>query len=168
MAKKKEKLDKRTPLKRLLAEASDVDLVNAVYLKIDDRYADELDVRKFTPEERAVVLVEHAAGIIDNGGFEYFLEGTFKGDPHYRLTAEAFKTVGLTRSYEAFQKLLRIFPDGKVPRTFNKRMSYFNRFRPKVRGELSRMVWQDNWDGTRIVQVAQFIRANAEKLNHLK
>jgi hypothetical protein len=168
MANEKKKLDKHTPFKRLLVEASDDELASAVDYKIRDRYPEVMDFRKLTPEERAIVLVLYATAIIDNGGFEYWLEGKIKGDPHSRLTAEAFNAVGLTRSYEAFQKLLRIFPDEKLPRTFDERMSYFNRFRPKVRGELSRMVWQDGWDGLVSKQVAQFIRDNAEKLKHLK
>lgn len=160
--------EKRTPLQRLIGEASDEVLVNAVDSMIRNQYPKVMDFRRLTPEERAVVLVLYAVAIIENGGVEYWLEGQLKGDPHSRLTAEAFKAVGLTRSYEAFQKLLRAFPDGKVPGSFGKRMSYFERLRPKARGEITRMIWQDNWDGLVSKQVAQFIRDNADKLNHLK
>ena len=57
-----------------------------------------------------VVIVYSAWGIIENGGFEYFFESNFPGDPPYDVFAQAFSSVGLTDIALRFSKLVSSFP----------------------------------------------------------
>ena len=99
----------------LLAEAGDWDLVNGTFSKIGERYGHWVDATQYTPDEQVIMLVWHSSGIIGNGGFEYLFAGEFPGDPDYHITAEAYKTAGLLRAYEAFQEAFALFPGGEVP-----------------------------------------------------
>ena len=113
------------------------------------------------------MLVWHSAGIIDNGGFEYLFSGDFDGDPEFRITAEAYRTAGLTRGYEAFQEAFRLFPGGKVPRDSEARIGQYLAAPEAVREAINRKHWQDGWDDLREKRLAQFIRENSVKLGNL-
>src|SRR5262245_9846969 len=170
--------DHTTPFKILLESACDFDLVNSVFVKIGDRYKHWVDASKYTPEERVIMLVCQSAGIIQGGGFESLFEGVFDGDPDFSITAECYKIVGLTRSYEAFQDAFRLFPDGKVPRISEEQLQYTEPIDERVRQyemadgflreEINKKHWQDGWDKLLERNLAQYIRDNVPKLRHLK
>ncbi len=157
----------RPPFKSLLSEANDFDLVNGTFIRIGDRYRHWVDASKYTPAERVIMLVWHASGIIENGGFEYLFSGDFDGDPEFTITAEAFREAGLTRSYEAFQEAFKLFPNGVVPHDSEERISRYKMADEEVRERISQMVWQDGWDKLREKKLAQFIRENVSKLGDL-
>lgn len=160
-------MDGNTPFKTLLAKANDFDLVDSTFVKIGGRYGHWVDASKYTPQERVIMLVWHSSGIIDNGGFEYLFSGDFDGDPEFRMTAEAFKTVGLTRGYEAFQEAFNLFPDGNVPHDSEKRIAQYEQADKVVRDRINEKHWQDGWDDLREMKLALFIRDNASKLGNL-
>jgi hypothetical protein len=54
-------------IREILADPSDFDLCNRLFLNIADRYGSEFDVTKETEQERTVSLVWHSYGIIGNG-----------------------------------------------------------------------------------------------------
>src|SRR5437868_774246 len=64
-----------------------------------------------SPAQRAVLYSWWAKGIIDNGGFRYFYEGTDQA----LEAAEAFESLGLPNAAEAFRKSMHFFPGGCVP-----------------------------------------------------
>ena len=113
------------------------------------------------------MLVWHSSGIIDNGGFEYLFAGEFPGDPDYHITAEAYKTTGLLRGYEAFQEAFALFPGGKVPCDAAERLQQFQAANRSARDRLDRKLWQDGYDGTLERKLAEFIRKNAARLGDL-
>ena len=156
-----------TPFKVLLADAGDFDLVNGTFVKIGDRYGHWVDATRYAEEERAIMLVWHSSGIIDNGGFEYLFSGDFDGDPEFKITAETYKVVGLTRGYEAFQEAFRQFPNGKVPYDSEERIRQYKLADESVREEINRKHWQDGWDDLREKKLAEFIRVNLAKLGKL-
>ena len=53
-----------------------------------------------------VVIVYSAWGLIENGGFQYFFESNFPGDPPYDVFTQAFRSVGLTDIALHFSKLV--------------------------------------------------------------
>src|SRR5262245_61738254 len=159
--------DSDTLFKTLLAKAGDADLVNGTFEKIWARYGHWVDALRYTPEERVIMLVWHSAGIIDNGGFEYLFSGDFDGDPDFKITAAAYKTVGLTRGYEAFQNAFQIFAGGKVPHDAEQRFQQYEAVDKSIRKEINRKHWQDGWDKLRERNLAEYIRANLSKLGEL-
>ncbi|MBD3674085.1 MAG: DUF4375 domain-containing protein [Planctomycetaceae bacterium] len=160
-------MDSDTPFPTLLAEANDFDLVNGTFIKIGDRYGHWVDASQYTPEERVIMLVWHSSGIIDNGGFEYLFSSDFDGDPEFKITAEAYKTVGLTRGYEAFQDAFKVFPNGKVPHESEERIQQYQRAADSVRDEINTKHWKDGWEDLREKMLAKYIRDNVTKLGDL-
>ncbi|HEV3138314.1 MAG TPA: DUF4375 domain-containing protein [Pirellulales bacterium] len=156
-----------TPFLTLLAEASDFDLVNGTFVKIGAHYGHWVDATQYSPEERVIMLVWHSSGIIDNGGFEYLFAGDFPGDPDYRITAEAYKTAGLLRGYEAFQEAFALFPEWTVPHDRAERSQFFHAANRSARDRLNRKLWQDGYEGSREQKLAEFIRKSAARLGNL-
>lgn len=160
-------MDSRTPFETLLAKANDFDLVDGTFVKIGDRYGHWVDATQYTPEERVIVLVWHSSGLIGNGGFEYLFSGDFDGDPEFRITADAYKTVGLMRGYEAFQEAFGLFPGGKVSTDPQQRYEQYVGADESVREKINEKLWSDIWDEERERKLAQFIRNNVSKLGDL-
>lgn len=159
--------DSKTPFKTLLERACDFDLVDATFVKIGDRYGHWVDGSQYTPEERVIMLVWHSSGIIDNGGFEYLFSGDFDGDPDFKITAEAYKTVGLTRGYEAFQDAFKLFPNGKVPHESEERIRHYELAADSVRDEINTKHWKDGWEDLREKVLAKYIREHVTQLGDL-
>ncbi len=155
------------PFLTLLAEASDCDLVDGTFHKIGERYGHWINATQYSPDEQVIMLVWHSSAVIDNGGFEYLFAGEFDGDPDFRLTAEAYKTAGLLRGYEAFQEAFALFPGGKVPSDAAERLQQYQAANRSARDRLDRKLWQDGYDGTRERKLAEFIRKNAARLGDL-
>jgi hypothetical protein len=73
--------------------------------------ADQWGIDTLRDEEKNVLLPWSARGIIGNGGFKYFYQGTT--DPV--ATARAFRTLGLEEVAQACEKSISIFPGGRWP-----------------------------------------------------
>ncbi len=157
------RMDCDTPFETLLAEASDFELANATFVKIQQRIESGTPLSR--PEETVITLIWHSSGIIDNGGFEYLFSGTFEFDPEFRAAAEAYRTVGLDGNFEAFQQALALFPDGRVPHRGDERVRLYKQADESVREEINRMFWND--DNRLAQKVAQYIREHASELGDL-
>lgn len=59
---------------------------------------------------RTAVMVDSAWGIIGNGGFAYFFEMNFDGEPEYTVFTDAFRRVGLDEIASRFADLVDMFP----------------------------------------------------------
>lgn len=160
-------MDSKTPFQTLLTKANDFDLVDGTFVKIGARYGHWVDATQYTPEERVIMLVWHSGGIIDNGGFEYLFAGDFDGDPEFKLTAEAYQQVGLTRGYEAFQEAFSLFPEGKIPHDSEERIRQYTKVSESEREKINEKHWQDGWDRLREKKLAQYIRSRVSKLGDL-
>src|SRR6476619_5285801 len=108
-------------LRKILTDPDDFQVCNGLFLRIADRYGDQLDVTHAPEAERTVLLVWHSAGIIGNGGFQYLLEGDFKGDPGFRETANSYRRIGSTAA-ACFDRLFACFPKSEVPSNVDKRL----------------------------------------------
>ncbi|HEX4147190.1 MAG TPA: DUF4375 domain-containing protein [Pirellulales bacterium] len=165
--KNRKRFEHTAPFLTLLAEAGDCDLVDGTFHKIGERYGHWIDATQYSPDEQVIMLVWHSSAVIDNGGFEYLFAVEFDGDPDFHLTAEAYKTAGLLRGYEAFQEAFALFPDGTVPQDRTERNEQYKAANRSARDRLNRKLWQDRYDGTRERQLAEFIRKNAARLGDL-
>jgi len=62
---------------------------------------------------QVVLVVLAAQGYVDNGGFGYFFEGDYPGNPPYSVFANAFRAIGADESAECIELAasLFLFPD---------------------------------------------------------
>lgn len=75
---------------------------------------------------RTVVIVYSAWGLIENGGFQYFFESNFPGDPSYDIFIQAFSSVGLTDIALDFSKLVSSFPFNEPHKFPGKRQEFID------------------------------------------
>jgi hypothetical protein len=59
---------------------------------------------------QVVLVVLAAQGYTDNGGFGYFFEGDYPGNPPYSLFANAFRAIGADESAECIEVASSEFP----------------------------------------------------------
>jgi hypothetical protein len=140
-------------------------LCNRTVIGIANQYGEDIDVSDLPEEHRIVLLVDTARGIIGNGGFNYLFEGTFKGDPHYFLTAAAFQAIGCRKAASAFQEALALFPDGKPPTDTEERLQIYRRGTGAQRHRLDCAIWDS---GAEIeTKLADYIRSHREAFRQL-
>jgi hypothetical protein len=144
----------------LLRGTDDAALLSAAFDLIVRHYGDDLDVSQLRPEERNVLLADHARGIIDNGGFNYLFEGSFKGDPDFTLTAEAYRAIGCAEAAEAFREVLALFPGGRVPTDIEKRLKIYRKGGGNKRHEIDSRFWDASEDIERCL--ASYVRSHRE------
>ena len=152
----------------LFSDAGDFDLCDGVFVKIGDERGHEIDVTQYTVQERTVVLVWHASGIIDNGGFEYLFGGDFPGDPGFQYTAAAFEAIGCERAVDAFNEAFALFPDSQLPSDVDERMDIYVRTPESRREEINTRFWEVGWDDEIEKKLAEYIRSNKEHFVHLR
>jgi hypothetical protein len=154
-----------TSIQQLLSNASDFDLCNEVFKRIINYYGDDIDVSTLPHEHRVILLVWHSEGIIRNGGFNYLFEASFDGDPHFLLTAQAFRVIDCPPAFEAFQKAMALFPGLKPPVDLSRRLAIYRRGKGKTRHEIDCQFWDANDQIEKCL--AAFIRANGKRFERL-
>ena len=151
---------------KLLSTEDDFDLCNGVFVKIGDQHNNIIDADKYTADERTVVLVWQASGIIDNGGFEHLFSGDFSGDPGYRLTAQAFETIGCEQAATAFREALSMYPDGRLPEDIDARYKIHMLTPKSTRDEIDGRFFHAGKEIQR--RLATYIRAHRQAFAHLE
>jgi hypothetical protein len=119
----------------------------------------------FSEEERIVILVWYAMGVIDNGGFHYLFESALPGDPYYHFTLEAYKQIGCDSAVEAFEQALGLFPNRKPPTDDQQRIQQYEICPEDIRNAIDSRFWRGHNDIVK--NLAKYIRANFEKLGGL-
>jgi len=153
-------------LREILADPIDFNLCNRLFGRIAERYGNEFDVTEETEQERTVSLVWHSYGIIGNGGFQYLLEGNFKGDFGFRETANSYRRIGCDTAAAYFDRLFSAFPKGDIPAHIGKRLRVYQKsfsgFPNKVDGPF--------FSASKQIEscLAAYIRANASAFAHLE
>lgn len=84
--------------------------------------ADQRGLASLPQLERTAVLTWWAKALVDNGGFQYFYEGS----PDGQAVAQAFTEVGLTHIANAFFASLRAFPNQIPPPDHNLRLQWMD------------------------------------------
>lgn len=59
---------------------------------------------------QTVVIVFSAQGIIDNGGFRYFFESDFPGNPPYEVVSSAYRRISADAAAECIERAVAMFP----------------------------------------------------------
>lgn len=80
---------------------------------------------------RTVVIVYSAWGIIGNGGFQYFFENNFEGDPAFEVFTQAFRDVGLEEIALRFTELVASFPFDDPHKSSQKRQAFLEASPPE-------------------------------------
>ena len=117
---------------------------------------------QLSDSSRAVLLVWHATGIIDNGGFEYLFEGDIPGDLDCSLTVKAFETIGLLACATALHEALSMLPRCTPFTDVDFKSSAYRLLPMEKRMELNRRFWHRKLDGNDevVVRLAPFIRGH--------
>ena len=154
-------------IEKLFETASDSDLCDSVFDKIWDQYNHRIVADKYRDEERVIMLVSQAKGIIDQDGFEYLFGDDFPGDPGYQLTAKAFEQIDCEQAASAFRQALSAFPGSRPPANVAKRMKIYNQVPEAEREKINRKFWKADREeaGEHRLrhQLAKYIRATRQR-----
>lgn len=147
----------------ILKQTNDFDLCDGVFCSFAD-LDNTPHPDQYEEPERVVTLVWHSTGIIENGGFHYLFESDFNGDPGYRLTAEAFKTIGADSAYQAFQEIMYHFPKG-LPSNIKKRLKLYEEIPEEESNRINTLFWNDlkNIES----QLANYIRLHKDDVRRI-
>jgi hypothetical protein len=151
---------------RVLDIEDDFELCNELFKLMIKRYGEGLDVSKYDVKDQPVILVWHASGIIDNGGFQYLFEGNFKGDPYFAKTAAAFKTIKASKCAEAVDEALKLFPESKPPQDITARLAVYQAV-PEARREGIDVKFFSESNEMKTI-LAKYIRENRADFKHLE
>lgn len=91
-----------------------------------EAFADLQHLNLLAPQCRDVVIVYSAWGIIENGGFEYFFEADFPGNPAFEVFTNAFRRVGLEEIASDFSDLVALFPFSEPHKHVQKREGFLS------------------------------------------
>ena len=122
---------------KLFEQGSDFELCNGIFIRIVDFYGGLPESTQMPEFERAVLLVWHTMGILENGGFGYLFEGDLPGDPDYSLTIDAYERIGCEGAVKAFRDAMRLFDGGTPPLNVGERLFQFRRGDGTRRGEIN-------------------------------
>src|SRR3989304_1146344 len=159
-------------IERLIDTIDDFDVCNVVFQCIGDRYDHMIVADKYSNEERVVMLVWHATGIIENGGFEYLFEGDFPGDPGFRLTAQAFEQINCEQAATAFREAMALFPNSQVPEDIKVRQKLYKSIPESVREKINEKFFHADWEKAGEFRLrhklAEYIRKHKTAFAHLE
>lgn len=133
-------------IEHILAETDDYRLCDRIDTWIVERRGEFLDLSNIPEHERVVLCVLGASGIIDNGGFNALFEQDINGDPHFLVTASAFKAIGADEAIAAFDRVFRLFPEGKPPAKVAARLHQYRQGSAGPRSEIDGLFWKASKD----------------------
>jgi hypothetical protein len=152
-------------LDKLLNTSDDFMLCDELFKRIVRHHGEDLDVSNCKEKEQIVLLVYHATGIIENGGFQFLFEGEFKGDPYFAKTAAAFKQINAEKCAVATEEALKLFPNSKPPTDIEKRLRIYQSVNESKREAIDRKFFSQSQEVTTLL--AKFIRENRAEFKHL-
>ena len=68
------------------------------------------DMSRLPESVRIFLLVDGAQGVIDNGGYRYFFEADWPGNPPYEDFADAYEAIGCIRQAADLRRVVATFP----------------------------------------------------------
>lgn len=75
---------------------------------------------------QTVVLLYAAQGRIDNGGFRYFFENDFSGNPPYQAFAEAYRRIGAITAADCLDQAVAVFTSDQPHLSQDKRNEFMD------------------------------------------
>ena len=135
--------------------------VDDIYRRLGDR-AERDGLHSLSEQERSVLLVWWAQGIIANGGFEYFYEGAC----NMAEVADAFQELGFSEAADACRQSMALFPPGVLGEDPERCYEALTRLDAKYVKDfflpLSRVVWATDDDNQLSAVAANYIRSHAD------
>ena len=74
--------------------------------------------------QQVVALIYSAQGVIDNGGFIYFFENDWPGQPPYSVFADTYRAIGAEECAECIEVAASLFPFPDPHRAEAERRAY--------------------------------------------
>ncbi len=68
------------------------------------------DLTKLSEPVRTFLIVNGAQGVIDNGGYRYFFDADWPGNPPYEVFAAAYETIGCWKQATDLRRVVATFP----------------------------------------------------------
>ena len=84
------------------------------------------DLSKLAVPLQTVVLITHAQGMVDNGGFRYFFEGDMPGNPSYKIFSDAYRRIGALKVADSLDLATDLFPFENPHLSTDKRNEYMD------------------------------------------
>lgn len=112
-------------LDELFDTGDDFSLCNDLFVRICEAHGNDVDLTALCVEQRTLFLVWWAFGIIGNGGFRYLLEHQLPGDPYFALTCNAYEVIGSKKAFEAFRRVLAVFPRSRPQWDIMSRLKWY-------------------------------------------
>jgi hypothetical protein len=106
-----------------------------------------------TEAERVILLIWHASGIIENGGFQYFYEQELDVE----TVAWAYSKIGCHKCAEILRLSLSLFPDSFRNAGWNERVEYM-KGKKELFYNTSRLFWDADKEMEK--RLADYVRAN--------
>lgn len=166
-------VDIDTPFSTLLTSGTDRELCEFTYYKICNQYnfhtrdGINVEVEKYSPEERMVILVWHTSDYIINGGFTMAYTARYVGDPDFEVTAKQFETLGLDEQMKILVEARNLAPEGKLPETPKERQAMLEGFGKAIVEPFDFRFREACSGGALEQKLAAYIRENAAALSHL-
>ena len=137
---------------------TEFEFVNDTFKTLADR-EQQRGVASISDIERAVLLIWHASGIIENGGFRYFFEC---GLP-LQETADAYARIGVDAVASTLHRVRDLFPRRHIPDDYDERMEIVERFYDE-RGDLLDQLESDFYRADALMerQLAGWIRVHKD------
>ncbi|MFO0936977.1 MAG: DUF4375 domain-containing protein [Gemmataceae bacterium] len=157
---------KSADLNKVLDTKDDFELCDELFKLMIQHYGEDFDVSKCNENDQTVILVWHATGIIDNGGFQFLFEGNLNGDLFFTRTVAAFKTIKAFKCAEAFDEALKLFPGSQPPQDISKRLKVYQAIPAAKRKAIDVKFFSESKEMPMIL--AKYIRENRAEFKHLK
>lgn len=144
----------------IMQNDDDFELCDRLFISISDHFGDELKAEELPECPRTVLLVWHASGIIDNGGFEHLFECNTADDPGFKLTHQAFESIGSDLAASALRDALALFPNREIHSDRDARGVFYRSLPAADRARLNERFWSAGMTGNDEIKIklAKFIR----------
>ena len=152
-------------IRQLISIGTDEELFIEVCKRLLDFHGNQIDISSIPTEHRIILLVDYALGSIGNGGFNCLFESSLERDPHFLLTADAFRTIKCAEATAAFQRALDLFPNSKPPADVGQRLKLYRRGSGELRNQIDNQFWNARLSIEE--RATAFIRANAASFSVL-
>jgi hypothetical protein len=119
------------------------------------------DIMKVSVPLQTIIVIYSAQGMIDNGGFRYFFENDWPGNPPYSFFADAYRRIGAHDAAKALDEAVALFPFSDPHREAKRRNETLRQYDPKQSDPFDELsegvcgnesIWQ---------RLEQFVIANA-------
>lgn len=134
-----------------VAEAA---LVRKIQSAVDEKVGRD-GLTALAPEERVVYLCLWTKGVVDIGGFNYFLTGSYS----LNEVGKAFAALGLSTLSDVCRKVVSMFPPDL--RTNEERREFIAALPEETADALARPMWRTPYADLEIA-IARFVRQRSE------